>query len=227
MFAPPRPPRGAEDEECIRLIDLGGGASCIYPPLLSYAPGEGVHDPLYSPPELNLLPEGAKPPTLRNARGLWKEHQPYLFDLFSVGAAWQRGACCMARVPPTLVPLTLARAPAAGVVLMQLALPRLRTDKALKAFRDELVAADGDLLAWRAARATAVDDVILGQRDDAGWQLAAALLSPQRGGEKGKGGRAGRPTCAEALQHPFLAEVEETGVEPEETAPASKPTKKK
>jgi hypothetical protein len=93
--------RAAEEEEAIRLIDLGGGSACIYPPLLSYSPGDGVHDPLYSPPELNLLPDDAKPPTLRNARGLWKEHQPYLFDLFSVGALarqLRRGS---------LVPLTM------------------------------------------------------------------------------------------------------------------------
>jgi serine/threonine protein kinase len=164
-------------ENGIRLIDLGGGASCIYPPLINYAPGEGVHDPLYSPPEANLLPENSKPPTLRNARGLWKEHQPQLFDLYSV-----------------------------GVVLMQLALPRLRNDAALKTFRQQLEALDGDLAAWRAAKGSAADDAVLGQRG--GWELAAGLLRVQRLGGKGKDALPGRMTCAEALEHPFLAEEE-------------------
>ncbi len=195
--------RAAEEEEAIRLIDLGGGSACIYPPLLSYSPGDGVHDPLYSPPELNLLPDDAKPPTLRNARGLWKEHQPYLFDLFSVGALarqLRRGSLAFDDA------LSLVRC-RAGIVFMQLAIPRLRTDKALKAFREELEAAEGgDLMAWRAAKATAADDAVLGQRGDAGWDLAAALLRPQRTAGKGKGAALGRLSCAEALAHPFLDE---------------------
>jgi hypothetical protein len=193
---------GAEADEEIRLIDLGGGSSCIYPPLLSYSPGDGVHDPLFSPPEVNLLPDDAKPPTLRNARGLWKEHAPYLFDLFSVGA---HAPGCM---PPWGVSDAACAPPlCAGVVFMQLALPRLRTDKALKTFRDELSAADGDLMAWRAAKATPADDAVLGQRGGAGWDLAAALLRPERiGSKKGKNVTPGRASCAEALAHPFLAE---------------------
>ena len=167
-----------DEDGGIRLIDLGGGASCIYPPLLNYAPGEGVHDPLYSPPEANLLPEDAKPPSLRNARGLWKEHQPQLFDLYSV-----------------------------GVVFMQLALPRLRNDAALKTFREQLEAFDGDLAAWRAAKGSAADDLVLGQRD--GWDLASGLLRVQRNGGKGKDASPGRLSCAEALSHPFLAEEDE------------------
>jgi serine/threonine protein kinase len=165
-------------EDGIRLIDLGGGASCVYPPLINYAPGEGVHDPLYSPPEANLLPENSKPPTLRNARGLWREHSPQLFDLYSVGA-----------------------------VLMQLALPRLRNDAALKTFRQQLDALDGDLAAWRSTKGMAADDAVLGQLG--GWELAAGLLRVQRLGGKGKGASPGRMTCAEALQHPFLAADEE------------------
>ena len=167
----------SEDEERILLIDLGGGASCLNPPLLSYSPGEGVHDPLYSPPELNLLPEGAKAPTLRNARSLWKEHAPAGFDTFSV-----------------------------GIVMMQLAVPRLRTDAALKTFREQLDACGCDLLAWRDARASAADGAVLGLRDGAGWDLAAALLRRERIAGKGKGAAQGRASAAEALEHPFLEE---------------------
>ena len=96
---------------------------------------------------------------------------------------------------------------------MQLALPRLRTDAALKAFREQLAAVDGDLLAWREARATAADEAVLGQRDCAGWDLAAALLRPERVPGKGKDATPGRASCAEALEHPFLADEDEAADE--------------
>jgi hypothetical protein len=89
---------------------------------------------------------------------------------------------------------------------MQLALPRLRTDKALKAFREELTAAGGDVMAWRAAKGTPADEAVLSKRGGAGWDLAAALLRPERICGKGKGATPGRASCAEALAHPFLAE---------------------
>lgn len=89
---------------------------------------------------------------------------------------------------------------------MQLAVPRLRSDKDLKKFREELAAADFDLLVWRAARATAADDIVLSQRGEAGWDLAAALLRKQRVTTRGKNAAPGRPSCEEALAHPFLAE---------------------
>lgn len=168
-----------EEQPIIRLIDLGGAASCLFPPLLSYAPGEGVHDPLYSPPELNLLSDDAKAPTLRNARSLWKMHRPELYDAFSL-----------------------------GVVLMQLACPRLRTDASLQRWRDELASCDGDLWLWRERKATAADEPILSMNDDAGWDLAAALLRPQRMGQgKGKGALPGRLSPKEALEHRFLTEA--------------------
>jgi len=166
-----------DESPAVRLIDLGGAASCLHTPLLSYAPGEGVHDPLYSPPELNLLSEDAKPPTLRNARGLWREHQPYLFDLYSL-----------------------------GVVLLQLAVPRLRTDVALKRFRDELEACGGELMTWREQKGATGDDMLLGLDDGAGWDLAAALMCPRRTAGKGKDAATGRLSASEALRHPFLAE---------------------
>ena len=167
-----------EEEAAIRLIDLGGAASCLHPPLLSYAPGEGVHDPLYSPPETNLLSDDAKPPTLRNARSLWKMHRPELFDAFSV-----------------------------GVVLMQLACPRLRTDASLQRWREELSSCDGDLWLWRERKASPSDEPILSMRNDAGWDLAAGLLRPQRKAQgTGKGAIPGRLSPPEALKHPFLAD---------------------
>ena len=167
-----------EDEAVIKLIDLGGAASCLHPPLLSYAPGEGVHDPLYSPPEANLLSDDAKPPTLRNARSLWKQHRPELFDAFSV-----------------------------GVVLMQLACPRLRTDASLQRWREELADCEGDLWLWRERKASPSDEPILSMRNDTGWDLAAGLLRPQRKAQgSGKGATPGRMSPPEALKHPFLAD---------------------
>jgi serine/threonine protein kinase len=162
-----------ETTQELRLIDLGGAASCLFPPLLSYAPGEGVHDPLFSPPELNLLPEGAKAPTARTARGLWQTHAPYLYDMYSV-----------------------------GIVLLQLALPRLRSDAAIKAFRAQLEECGGDLLAWRAAKGTPADEAVL---DEDGWDLAAGLMRTSRlASGKGKEAQPGRLSCKEALAHVWL-----------------------
>jgi len=90
--------------------------------------------------------------------------------------------------------------------MMQLALPRLRNDAALKTFREQLDGLDGDLAAWRAAKGTAADDAVLGQLG--GWDLASGLLRVQRNAGKGKDASPGRLSCIEALSHPFLAEDE-------------------
>lgn len=150
----------------------------------------GVHDPLYSPPppEVNLLAEDAKEPSLRNARGLWKEYAPALFDTYS-----------------------------AGIVLLQLCVPRLRSDSSLKTFRAELEACGGDVGAWRERRAAAADKAVLDLDDGEGWDLLESLLQPRLD----KKGRPARPSAAEALAHPFLQEREdrERGPSPGEAAP--------
>eukprot|EP00951_Prasinocladus_malaysianus_P038457 scaffold422320_cov33-Prasinocladus_malaysianus.AAC.1 len=78
---------------------------------------------------------------------LWAKHQPDRFDIYS-----------------------------AGLVLMQLSIPKLRTEKALKTFRRALEANDFDLFAWKSYSRLAVNVPILEVEDDAGWKLAAAML---------------------------------------------------
>lgn len=120
---------------------------------LSYSAGLGSFDPLYAPPEQFLLPDecvhvqhsthiahtqapsrpqhpllilhliaaprSAPAPNFLTARLLWARYAPELFDTYS-----------------------------AGIVLLQLALPKLRTDAALRVFRDQLTGVDNDLAAW-------------------------------------------------------------------------------
>jgi hypothetical protein len=80
---------------------------------------------------------------------LWAKHSPDRFDIYS-----------------------------AGLVLMQLAIPQLRSDRGLLAFNEAIKKADYDLEAWRAAsrHGFAKHNAVLDADDGAGWKLAAAML---------------------------------------------------
>lgn len=67
-----------------------------------------------------------------------------------------------------------------GLILMQLALGKLRTGSGLKAFNSALEAVDYDLSAWRRrAKLSPKDTAVLDADDAAGWELAKALLRPR------------------------------------------------
>ena len=67
-----------------------------------------------------------------------------------------------------------------GLVLMQLALGKVRSGSGLKAFNTALEAVDYDLSAWRRrANLSSKDTAILDADDSAGWELAEALLRPR------------------------------------------------
>ena len=69
----------------------------------------------------------------------------------------------------------------AGLVLMQLALPKLRSSSGLKAFNSSLESVEYDLMAWRRrANMSPKDTAILDADDSAGWELAEALLRPRQ-----------------------------------------------
>ena len=190
-------------QRALCLIDLGGAAACLGQPL-SLEPGQGrapsppspaqpAHrpparappvphrhptppyprspfDPLYAPPEQFLLPASFPRPNALTAPALWAAHSPPLFDTFS-----------------------------AGLVLLQIALPALREERALKQFREQLAGCGGDLGVWRAANPRpAGGDEALAAAGGAGWDLVARLLTPERGR------RGGRMAAEEALKHPFL-----------------------
>ncbi len=80
---------------------------------------------------------------------LWAKHSPDRFDIYS-----------------------------AGLVLMQLAIPQLRSDRGLLAFNEAIKKADYDLEAWRGAsrHGFAKQNAVLDADDGAGWKLAAAML---------------------------------------------------
>lgn len=68
----------------------------------------------------------------------------------------------------------------AGLVLMQLALGKVRSGSGLKAFNTALESVDYDLSAWRRrANLSSKDTAILDADDSAGWELAEALLRPR------------------------------------------------
>lgn len=86
----------------------------------------------------------------------------------------------------------------AGIVLMQMAVPTLRSSAALKAFNSELKNVDYDLNEWRELTRSKPDLRILDIDKGRGWGLATKLIS-QRGFL-----RRGRLSASAALRHPYF-----------------------
>lgn len=82
----------------------------------------------------------------------------------------------------------------AGIVLMQMAVPNLRSTAALKNFNMELNAVGYDLNKWREKTRTRPDLSILDLDSGRGWDLATKLISE----------RGGRLSAAAALTHPYF-----------------------
>jgi serine/threonine protein kinase len=195
----------SERDRRLKLIDLGAAADLRGG--TNFSPEESILDPLYAPPEQFALPTSAVDlsaagplAALAVSPVLWAAHRPDRFDSWS-----------------------------AGIVLLQLALPGMRTAKALASFRDEYAAADFDLRAWRdgCRWLPRRDWAVLDRWNGAGWDLAQGLLQPRAnlemgddgsvkfgGGGAGGGGAGGsagsiraggaRLSASEALRHPFL-----------------------
>jgi hypothetical protein len=153
----------------LRLIDLGAGCSCLAAPTINYAPGVGACDPAYC--EVDdagwALPREAPQPAAdgSNLGALWARYRPDAVDVF-----------------------------AAGLVLLQVALPALRAEAPLRDLRDALAGCGNDLAAWRSgpgARLARGD----GGMEPAGWEALAALLAP----------RERRVTAQQAAALPFFA----------------------
>jgi len=69
----------------------------------------------------------------------------------------------------------------AGLVLMQLAVPKLRSTSALRTFNKQLQDLRCDLGEWRAReRLPAAQTAALDADNGAGWDLAQALLRPRK-----------------------------------------------
>ncbi|GAB5369886.1 hypothetical protein AAMO2058_001445200 [Amorphochlora amoebiformis] len=175
----------------IKLIDLGACADLRRG--TNYVPDESILDPLYCPPEDFVLPTTS--PDLSKQSSivsmaisplLWSRHLPDRFDTYSI-----------------------------GVILMQLAVPSLRSEQGLRSFNAALKRAQYDLTRWRKVQRGINKEEfrILDHNGGAGFELAKNLLR-ERGEKKGLFSsftdRTPRLGVAEALSHRFLKLADET-----------------
>ncbi|CAA7051152.1 unnamed protein product [Microthlaspi erraticum] len=156
----------------IKLIDFGAAADLRIGK--NYIPDRTLLDPDYCPPELYVLPEETPSPPPEPIAALlspilWQLNSPDLFDMYS-----------------------------AGIVLLQMAVPSLRSSAALKNFNSEIKSAEYDLNRWRDRTRTRPDLSILDLDSARGWDLVTKLIS-QRGSL-----RRGRLSAAAALRHPYF-----------------------
>lgn len=86
----------------------------------------------------------------------------------------------------------------AGIVLLQMSVPTLRSTAGLKNFKGEIKAAGYDLNAWKSRTKSRPDLTILELDSGRGWDLATKLIS-ERGFL-----RRGRLSAAAALRHPYF-----------------------
>ncbi|KAL3654838.1 Serine/threonine-protein kinase stn8, chloroplastic [Castilleja foliolosa] len=153
----------------IKLIDFGAATDLRIGK--NYVPDRGLLDPDYCPPELYVMPEETPNPPPEPIAALlspflWQLNNPDLFDTYS-----------------------------AGIVLMQMAIPTLRSSSGLKNFNIELKAVGYDLKRWREKTRMRPDFSILDLDSSRGWDLATKLIS-----DRGRG----RLSAAAALRHPYF-----------------------
>lgn len=156
----------------IKLIDFGAATDLRIGK--NYVPNRGLLDPDYCPPELYVLPEETPVPPPEPIAALlspilWQQNSPDLFDMYS-----------------------------AGIVLMQMAIPTLRSVAALKNFNLQIKTVGYDLKKWREKTRQRHDLSILDLDSGRGWDLATKLVS-ERGFL-----RRGRLSAADALRHPYF-----------------------
>ncbi|GLI68475.1 hypothetical protein VaNZ11_012901 [Volvox africanus] len=185
----------AEDVRRFKLIDLGACADLRTG--TNYVPEESILDLNFCPPEQFVMPTDS--PHIAKQAGLikmaispmlWAKHKPDRFDTWS-----------------------------AGMVMLQLAIPATRTDRALRNFN----AAYGpkykyDLAAWRkGTHMSSRDCALLDADDGAGWELLQSLLAPRHIQVDDNGGVSfvndtpfQRISAFEALKHRFIKVALET-----------------
>ncbi|KAG8377140.1 hypothetical protein BUALT_Bualt09G0137500 [Buddleja alternifolia] len=156
----------------IKLIDFGAATDLRIGK--NYVPNRGLLDPDYCPPELYVMPEETPNPPPEPIAAilspiLWQLNSPDLFDMYS-----------------------------AGIVLLQMAIPSLRSTAGLKNFNVELKTVGYDLNRWREKTRMRPNLSILDLDSGRGWDLATKLIS-----ERGFS-RRGRLSAAAALRHPYF-----------------------
>ncbi|GAB4833138.1 Serine/threonine-protein kinase stn8, chloroplastic [Ancistrocladus abbreviatus] len=156
----------------IKLIDFGAATDLRIGK--NFVPNLGLLDPDYCPPELYVLPEETPMPPPEPIAAflspiLWQLNSPDLFDMYS-----------------------------AGIVLLQMAIPTLRSTAGLKNFNLEIKTLGYDLNKWRERTRLRPDLRILDLDGGRGWDLATKLIS-----KRGFLGR-GRLSASAALRHPYF-----------------------
>jgi hypothetical protein len=160
----------------LKVIDLGAAADLRVG--INYVPREYLLDPRYAAPEQYIMSTQTPrappvPVALLLSPALWQLNLPDRFDCYAV-----------------------------GLVLLQMALPPLRSESAFVAFRRALDANGHDLDAWRetyerrALKDTAEGWAILDADGGAGWDLVRKLVRVPA---------AARLSAAAAARHPFVA----------------------
>merc|ERR1712107_549024 len=138
----------------IKFIDFG--AACDLCTQINYSPEYGMLDPRYSPPEELVMPVTAPRlpiPGLAALVGpiIWVRYRPDLFDSYGV-----------------------------GMILLQMAIPQIRSPLSQRMFRQELIQYNNNLTSWRMSgspKAKAADFSLIDRQHGAGWELACRLVS--------------------------------------------------
>ncbi|KAL0027002.1 hypothetical protein WJX79_007943 [Trebouxia sp. C0005] len=159
----------------VKIIDFGAAVDLCTG--INFNPLFGMLDPRYSPPEELVLPKEFPRVRIPFLAALlspiaWQVGRPDLFDSYS-----------------------------AGVLLLQMAVPELRTANSQRSFSVEAAAADFDMKLWRKraeAKARPPNFELLDLSGGAGWDLVCKLITERNRFQRG------RLSAAQALQHKFL-----------------------
>eukprot|EP00850_Spirogloea_muscicola_P005024 SM000022S07238 [mRNA] locus=s22:737613:742418:+ [translate_table: standard] len=165
-----------QETGALKIIDLGAAADLRVG--INYVPREFLLDPRYAAPEQYIMSTqtpAAPPPAVATALSpvLWQMNIPDRFDVYS-----------------------------AGLILLQMVFPSLRSDSALIQFNRQFKRCNYDLAAWReACEKRAGADMqhgfeLLEADGGAGWDLLQSMM-------RFKGRQ--RVSAGLALAHPFLA----------------------
>eukprot|EP00193_Tetraselmis_chui_P004640 CAMPEP_0177767836 /NCGR_PEP_ID=MMETSP0491_2-20121128/9362_1 /TAXON_ID=63592 /ORGANISM="Tetraselmis chuii, Strain PLY429" /LENGTH=480 /DNA_ID=CAMNT_0019284527 /DNA_START=570 /DNA_END=2012 /DNA_ORIENTATION=+ len=176
-----------EEDRRFRLIDLGACADLTTG--TNFDPEESMFDPVYCAPEQYIMPVDSMhigklsgPMRAMACAAAWNQHRPDRFDMYS-----------------------------AGMVLMQLSLPKLRMQSTLKAFASAVQNYKHDPQLWALRQGlTTRETGLLDSGSHAGWELAKALLR-ERIIDKNRASISGnkmmRPSARDALGYRFFSEA--------------------
>jgi len=158
----------------VKIIDFGAAVDVCTG--VNFNPAAGMLDPRYCPPEEVIVPRSfpnVQPPFLAALVSplLWWLGCPNLFDTYS-----------------------------AGMILVQMSIPELRSMRSQRGFVSDLEEYSNDLKTWRAEspRAQNADFSLLDMNNGAGWDLACKLVCRRNAFMRG------RLSAKEALGHRYF-----------------------